>query len=98
MSKQHQQQQQQQQQQQRHLSAMYSGATIKVVSGLHHPLCNSINSSGSSSSHVACWQSEAESLSMHLTGLLQVPLPPTTPPPPHRPPVSNYATALHEAA
>ena len=71
--------QQQQQQHQQHIYGMFSGATIKVTSNIHHPHC--MNDGGSSSSSSSsqrveslpeCWQREAISLSEHLTGITQV--------------------------
>jgi hypothetical protein len=64
-----------QQQQQQHIYGMFSGATIKVASNIHHPHC--MKDGGSSSSQrierlPECWQREAISLSEHLTGITQV--------------------------
>jgi hypothetical protein len=68
----------QQQQQQRHLSAMFSGATFTVVSNPYDPLCTNGSSSNSSRGQQrpdhasSCWQSEAASLSEHLSDVMQV--------------------------
>jgi hypothetical protein len=56
---------------QQHVYAMFSGATLKVVSNPHDPICLH-NSSQRLSDSPTCWESDGASLSEHLSYITQV--------------------------